>query len=53
MSTNEKKPEQVICSPPSHPTTLGPIWVGKTRPSPASLEMLKIGSTTSEKSWNK
>lgn len=25
------------CSPPSHPTTLGEVWTGITRPSPLAL----------------
>jgi len=23
-----------LCSPPSHPTTLGNVWIGETSPSP-------------------
>lgn len=26
-----------LCSPPSHPTTLGNVWVGETQPSPTTL----------------
>jgi hypothetical protein len=44
---------EAFCSPPSHPTTLGNVWVGETRPSEAALaEVLKMAAT-SEKSWDK
>lgn len=42
MTQDDKKPEQTIspiapCSPPSHPTTLGQVWIGMTRPSVTAI----------------
>lgn len=35
-----------LCSPPSHPTTLGNVWVGEMRPSPAALaEVLTLAAS--------
>ena len=37
------KSEHVVpsafCSPPSHPTTLGDVWIGETKPSQLVLEL--------------
>lgn len=54
---NEAAPapkQQAACSPPSHPTTLGNVWTGETRPSLSTVAALINGPSfeTSEKPRN-
>jgi len=50
MSEKNEKQKQAanavadaLCSPPSHPTSLGDVWVGESKPSAAALvEILQM-----------
>jgi hypothetical protein len=50
MNDKNKTSGQIVrCSPPSHPTTLGDVWVGTTRPSASALvELLTMNEIASE-----
>lgn len=46
MSTTEKF--RYFCYPPSHPTTLGDVWIGQTKPSiEALLEIIRLNEISS------
>lgn len=51
---NQEAPRvDALCTPPSHPTSLGNVWVGESRPSEAALAEVMKMATRSEKAWDK
>jgi len=43
---DEVSPIPAYCSPPSHPTTLGDVWVGMTQPSATAIESALMKTPT-------
>lgn len=57
MSETKRNEEVTICSPPSHPTTLGNVWVGTMQPTAESIAFAtksdgKANETLAKKSGN-
>lgn len=60
MSNENKKQQELeqfnvhsLVSPPSHPTSLGNVWVGTTKPSPTALvEVLEMNTIFSDQARN-